>query len=159
MLGGASAFRPRDVALALDLLRILEFLRRVGVIELLLQENFAFRELALVNPVDFRESGWDVKRLMKTIVMSATYQQSSVISEKLAEQDPENILLARAPRFRLRFPSPEYEDEFGACRRYLEEEVTVDRATLDAVAAGVRTEPVLELLRRRVVLEMPERYF
>ncbi len=51
--------------------------------------------------VEFVESGWDVKRLMKTIVMSATYRQSPCVSPELAELDPENRLLARGPRFRL----------------------------------------------------------
>lgn len=51
--------------------------------------------------VEFRESGWDVKHLLKTIVMSATYRQSSKIPRGLAERDPENRLLARGPRFRL----------------------------------------------------------
>ena len=50
---------------------------------------------------DFVESGWDVKRLVKTIVSSATYQQSSRIREELAERDPSNTLLARQSRFRL----------------------------------------------------------
>jgi hypothetical protein len=51
--------------------------------------------------MDFVESGWDVKRFLKQIVMSATYQQSSrVVPEKLAA-DPNNRLLARGPRFRL----------------------------------------------------------
>ncbi len=51
--------------------------------------------------VDFMEKGWDIKKLHKTIMMSATYRQSSVISKELAEKDPENILLARGARFRL----------------------------------------------------------
>ncbi len=51
--------------------------------------------------VDFRESGWDVKRVMKQIVMSATYQQSSQMTPELVERDPGNRLLARGPRFRL----------------------------------------------------------
>ncbi|MGB0580792.1 MAG: PSD1 and planctomycete cytochrome C domain-containing protein, partial [Limisphaerales bacterium] len=51
--------------------------------------------------VEFMESGWDVKHLMKTIAMSETYRQSSVVSPELLERDPENRLLARAPRFRL----------------------------------------------------------
>jgi hypothetical protein len=51
--------------------------------------------------VDFIESGWDVKRFQKMLVMSATYRQSSrVIPEKLAV-DPQNRLLSRGPRFRL----------------------------------------------------------
>lgn len=51
--------------------------------------------------VEFIESGWDVKRMQKLILMSATYRQSSRISPKLAMQDPENRLLSRGPRFRL----------------------------------------------------------
>ncbi len=50
---------------------------------------------------DFVESGWDVKGVMKTIVMSATYRQSSTVDLDLHERDPENRLLARGPRFRL----------------------------------------------------------
>ncbi len=51
--------------------------------------------------VEFRESGWDVKRLQKLIVMSATYRQSSKIDAEKAKQDPDNLLLSRGPRFRL----------------------------------------------------------
>ena len=51
--------------------------------------------------VDFRDSGWDVKRFYKQLVMSATYRQSARISPELAEKDPKNRLLARGPRFRM----------------------------------------------------------
>lgn len=51
--------------------------------------------------VDFQDNGWDLKRLFKQIVMSATYRQSSKVSEGLLEMDPENIYLARATRMRL----------------------------------------------------------
>jgi len=51
--------------------------------------------------VDFVENGWDVKNLMKTIVMSSTYRQSSRMTPELVERDPENRLLAHGPRFRL----------------------------------------------------------
>ncbi|MBB80320.1 MAG: hypothetical protein CMN02_04835 [Roseibacillus sp.] len=51
--------------------------------------------------VDFIESGWDVKRMIKQIVLSATYRQVSRLTPQLAQEDPENILLARSPRFRL----------------------------------------------------------
>ncbi|MEO8270745.1 MAG: DUF1553 domain-containing protein, partial [Aureliella sp.] len=51
--------------------------------------------------VEFVESGWDVKRLLKTIVMSATYRQVSNPTPALMERDPENRLLARGPAGRL----------------------------------------------------------
>ena len=44
---------------------------------------------------------WDVKRILKTIVTSATYRQSSRVSKELAAHDPDNRLLARGPRVRL----------------------------------------------------------
>jgi hypothetical protein len=49
--------------------------------------------------VEFRESGWDVKNLLRLMVTSATYRQSSVQSRE--QKDPENRLLARGPRFRM----------------------------------------------------------
>jgi len=51
--------------------------------------------------VEFMESGWDVKHILKVMATSATYRQSSVASPALLTRDPENRLLARAPRFRL----------------------------------------------------------
>ena len=49
----------------------------------------------------FADSGWDVKSLMKNIVLSATYRQSSDLTPESAANDPENRLLARGARFRL----------------------------------------------------------
>jgi len=51
--------------------------------------------------VEFMESGWDMKHLQKLIVSSATYQQSSRITPKLLQEDPQNRLLTRGPRFRM----------------------------------------------------------
>ena len=51
--------------------------------------------------VDFRESGWNVKRFYKQLVLSATYRQSFRLTPQLAEKDPKNRLLARGPRFRM----------------------------------------------------------
>jgi hypothetical protein len=49
--------------------------------------------------VDFMDSGWDVKALVRTIVTSATYRQSSAYRPELADIDPNNRLLARqSPR-------------------------------------------------------------
>jgi hypothetical protein len=50
---------------------------------------------------DFMDHGWDVKRLLKQIVMSATYQQDSKADSELLQLDPENRLLARFPSYRL----------------------------------------------------------
>jgi hypothetical protein len=50
---------------------------------------------------EFVRLKWDMKELQKTIVMSATYRQSSPVSAELLARDPENRLLARGPRFRL----------------------------------------------------------
>ena len=47
------------------------------------------------------EHGWDINRLIKQMVLSAAYQRSSDYREDLNEKDPENLLLARAPSFRL----------------------------------------------------------
>ncbi|HEY6392158.1 MAG TPA: DUF1553 domain-containing protein [Bryobacteraceae bacterium] len=51
--------------------------------------------------VEFVRSGWDVKAMQKSIVMSAAYRQSSRVTPALHEKDPENRLLARGPRLRL----------------------------------------------------------
>ncbi len=51
--------------------------------------------------VDFRENGWDTKRMIKQMVMSSTYRQASHLRPEHQERDPENQLLARSPRFRL----------------------------------------------------------
>ena len=49
----------------------------------------------------FIDSGWDIKALLKEIVLSATYRQSSLASKELYARDPDNELLGRGPRFRL----------------------------------------------------------
>jgi hypothetical protein len=50
---------------------------------------------------EFIRSGWDVKHLMKLMLTSSTYRQQSHLTPQLRERDPENRLLARAPRVRL----------------------------------------------------------
>jgi len=50
---------------------------------------------------EYVRNGWDTKALLKTIVTSATYQQSSRVTPELLARDPENRLLARGPRVRL----------------------------------------------------------
>ena len=51
--------------------------------------------------VTFRESGWDVKKLNKLIVMSATYRQASQTTKEAREKDPENRWLSHGPSYRL----------------------------------------------------------
>ncbi len=51
--------------------------------------------------VDFVENGWDVKRLLRNIILSATYRQSSRITPAIYARDPENRLLGRGPSIRL----------------------------------------------------------
>ena len=50
---------------------------------------------------DFIEHGWDVKRLLRQMVMSTVYRQDTIGSQRLIAADPENLLLGRAPRYRL----------------------------------------------------------
>ena len=51
--------------------------------------------------VEFRQSGWNIKALLKRIAMSRTYQQSSLVSPRIRELDPYNRLFARQSRYRL----------------------------------------------------------
>ncbi|SDF72332.1 Planctomycete cytochrome C [Dyadobacter soli] len=51
--------------------------------------------------VDFMNHGWDVKRLVKQVVTSATYRQSAKVTEEKLKIDPENIYLSRGARYRL----------------------------------------------------------
>src|SRR3989442_9010287 len=51
--------------------------------------------------VEFRESGWDVKKFFKMILTSATYRQSAMVNKDSLEKDRDNRLLSRGPRYRL----------------------------------------------------------
>ena len=71
-------------------------------------DNFGFQGSAPSHPDlldwlarDFVSHGWDVKRLCRQIVTSATYRQDSKLRPELRERDPSNILLARGPSLRL----------------------------------------------------------
>lgn len=52
--------------------------------------------------VDFMEHNWDIKYLLKKILLSATYRQAAKLSETALKNDPENIYLSHAPRQRLK---------------------------------------------------------
>jgi hypothetical protein len=58
------------------------------------------RELLDWLAVDFMQHGWSQKQLIRTIVLSSTYRQSSYASAELLQRDPQNVWLARGPRFR-----------------------------------------------------------
>ncbi|MEM8734635.1 MAG: DUF1553 domain-containing protein [Planctomycetota bacterium] len=51
--------------------------------------------------LDFIESGWDVKRFFKQVLMSATYRQAAVITPEKLAKDRDNVLQSRGPRFRM----------------------------------------------------------
>jgi hypothetical protein len=51
--------------------------------------------------LSFKQKGWSMKELHKTIVTSATFRQSSAVSADKLEKDPENLLVSRGPRYRL----------------------------------------------------------
>lgn len=51
--------------------------------------------------VELRDGGWNLKRFIKLLATSATYRQSSKVSDAIMEKDPFNRLLARGPRFRI----------------------------------------------------------
>ena len=51
--------------------------------------------------VEFRESGWDVKKMFRLMVTSAAYRQSAAATPDKLEHDPDNRLLSRGPRYRM----------------------------------------------------------
>ncbi len=51
--------------------------------------------------VEFEESGWNIKHMLKLMVTSHVYRQSSRVTPELLQQDPQNLLYGRSPRFRL----------------------------------------------------------
>ncbi|MCA9126203.1 MAG: PSD1 domain-containing protein [Planctomycetales bacterium] len=60
-----------------------------------------YPELLDTLAVEFMDSGWDIKHVIKLMVLSSTYRQSSLVSENLKRSDPSNLLFARQSRFRL----------------------------------------------------------
>ena len=51
--------------------------------------------------VEFQDGGWDVKRLFKLMMMSATYRQAATVTPEKLEKDRDNDLISRGPRFRM----------------------------------------------------------
>ncbi|MGE4182331.1 MAG: DUF1553 domain-containing protein, partial [Limisphaerales bacterium] len=71
-------------------------------------EDFGFQGELPTHPdlldwlaVEFMRNGWSQKAMHRTIVLSATYRQSSHVPADAIERDPENLLLARGPRLRV----------------------------------------------------------
>lgn len=86
--------------------RMWERLFGTGIVET--SEDFGTRSTFPTHPelldwlaTEFVRTGWSQKAVWKELVMSAAYQQSSVVTKKLLEVDPQNKLISRGPRFRL----------------------------------------------------------
>ena len=60
---------------------------------------------------------------------------------------------------RLAFPDEAYEQEYAAIRRYLPAELTLDRAAIAAIESGRVSGELVELLRRKVIVDLPKRYY
>lgn len=78
----------------------------VGIVET--EEDFGAQGSAPVNPelldwlaAEYRDNGWSLKKLLKTIVLSQTYRQASETTAALREADPRNLIQSRGARFRL----------------------------------------------------------
>lgn len=69
------------------------------------------------------------------------------------ETDADRLLL------RLRFPSEEYEQEYGAARLYLADDVVVERGSVETPATGPLPPKLADLARRRILLDLPPRYY
>jgi uncharacterized protein YbaR (Trm112 family) len=62
-------------------------------------------------------------------------------------------------RLRLEFPNEEYADEYGACRQYLPETLSLERSVIDSLATGRVSGELIELVRRKVIVDLPKRYY
>jgi hypothetical protein len=62
-------------------------------------------------------------------------------------------------QLRLQFPSEDYADEYGACRAYLPDAVTVDRDAIDALPGAEVPPSLAPLVTGRVILDLPKRYY
>ena len=62
-------------------------------------------------------------------------------------------------RLTLAFPNEEYAEEYGACLQYLPETLTLDRSVVDSLAAGRVSDEMIDLLRRKVIVDLPTRYY
>lgn len=86
--------------------RIWSRLFGIGIVET--EEDFGALGSAPSNPelldwlaADYRDGGWSIKKLLKTIVLSETYRQTSEVTAALRDSDPRNVLSSRGARYRL----------------------------------------------------------
>ncbi len=75
-----------------------------------------------------------------------------------------NPLYAQEPdgdrvHLRLAFPNEEYADEYGACRQYLPETLTLQRSAVASLANGRVPAALSDLVRRKVIVDLPKRYY
>ncbi len=106
--------------------RLWQMLFGVGLVKT--PEDFGFQGARPSHPelldwlaATYMDSGWDTKALLKQIVTSQTYQQSSAIDPALLARDPDNQLFARGPRYRL--PAPMLRDQALFAAGLLKEEL------------------------------------
>jgi hypothetical protein len=62
-------------------------------------------------------------------------------------------------RLRLEFPNEEYADEYGAGRQYRPETLTLEQSAIDSLATGRVSGELIELVRRKVIVDLPKRYY
>jgi hypothetical protein len=86
--------------------RLWQMLFGTGIVKT--SEDFGLQGQFPANPdlldwlaVEFIDSGWDLKHMVRLMVASDAYQQSSAATPELIARDPDNQLLARGPRFRM----------------------------------------------------------
>jgi uncharacterized protein YbaR (Trm112 family) len=108
------------------------------------------RELALTIVASSDPAVFTPHRLARPVVARGEFRVNPLYT---TTPDGDNI------RLTLRFPSEDYEQEYAACRQYLPAEVSVARATLATLPARALSAPLEALVRQRVVVDLPERYY
>jgi hypothetical protein len=87
--------------------------------------------------------------------LSAPAPSGELRINPLYTQQPEGDLV----RLTLAFPNEEYAEEYGACRQYLPETLTLERAAIASLAAGRVPAELADLVRRKVIVDLPTRYY
>jgi uncharacterized protein YbaR (Trm112 family) len=133
-------------------------------------EGHLFADVVAGGPLDLSRRD-DQETLDKSAALTIIASRHPDVFARHALTQPEaagelriNPLYALEPdgdrvRLRLAFPTEEYADEYGACREYLPETLTLDRAAVEALAAGRVAGELDELRRRKVIVDLPKRYY